>query len=70
MGMISKILGSIYLLIGLYLINLAFDLISLPEVVSSIEWIIFLIAAFFIIIAGIKSFLKKKYKNDLPPEPY
>lgn len=57
MGAISKTLGAIYLLIGLYLANASFDFVSLP-IAGAIEGLIFLIAAVLVIIAGVKNLMK------------
>jgi TRAP-type C4-dicarboxylate transport system permease small subunit len=61
MGMFSKIIALIYLLVGLYLLNFHFKVISLgvPENIES--WIV-LIGGVIILITGIRFLMKRAKK--------
>jgi len=61
MGAMYKILGIVYLIIGLYLANASFDFIAMPGFILAIEKWILLIAAVIIIVAGVMNLMKKSY---------
>ena len=50
----------IYLMVGLYFINSAFNFIPIPEIVLGIQKWIFLLGGALIIFAGIKLLTKKR----------
>lgn len=67
---ISKIFAIIYFLVGLYLVNMAFDLITLPESIIVINKWVLVIAGILVFIAGVKIFFKKRNAlSSLSPLP-
>jgi hypothetical protein len=63
MGALYKILGVVYLIVGLYVLNESFGLITMPGFVESIRWLLLLIGAVIIFIAAIKNILKRAYPS-------
>ena len=59
-GIVSKILFVVYLIFGLYLINLFFNFITIPEFILNVNDIIFLIAGILIILGGINHLRLRK----------
>jgi hypothetical protein len=61
MGAIYKLLGVVYLIVGLYILNESFGLITMPGFIGSINWLLLLIGAVVILIAAVKNIFKKTH---------
>ena len=62
MGMFTKILAIIYFLVGLYLLNFHFKVISLDFLASIERWIM-LVAGIIILLQGLLFFMKRTKKT-------
>jgi len=55
----------IYLVIGLFLLNIQLNILTLPEVVTKIEnWVVF-IGGVLVIIAGVKYLMTPRYMQGI-----
>jgi len=52
-GVISKVLFVVYLVIAIYLVNMSFDFISLPEFITNFDNWIILVAGVLVFLGGI-----------------
>jgi cytochrome c biogenesis protein CcdA len=57
------IVSSIYLIFGIYFVNLAFGFYEIPKAVLDYSQVINLIAGILIILGGISSFRIRKHKH-------
>ena len=60
MLLLNRILGVVYLIVAVYLVNSAFNLIVMPAFIVAWEMWIYLIAAVVLVIIGLKNFKKKE----------
>ena len=61
-GAISKVLFIVYLVFGLYLINMFFSFITMPEFITNLDNLIILVAGILVILGGINHLRLRKVK--------